>query len=974
MAHGVQSPARRPRGIAQFGAAARRLAAVGLILGTVVGVVLVSEIRDAPVAGAAEQTVEFNYTGGYQYFTVPNGTYTLRMTVAGGAGANGQGTNGGGAGGSGGQVTGTVPVTPGQVLTLWVGEGGASFGSGGRGNPSNDNWRGGSGGAFGGGASGNGGGGGAASYVYLGGDVTLVGAGGGGGGGSGCIAGYGGGSGGGNGAAGSSGSGLGAGGGGVADMPGTNGRDGSAGTALGGGGGGGGGGYRAGDGAGGGYAGCGGGGGGGGGTSFAAAGVTATAVASAGNAQSTNGRISIDLGPAGTTQSFTSTTSGDYQYFTVPAGVTSVQVTVAGGSGGAARSSPGYTGFPGGIGGSGGLVTATVPVTPGQVLSLWVGRGGQRGGVFVGPVHNVGGRGAQGNPDGSVFNGGNGGTCFGDPVSCTGWGEAGGGGSAGYVVANGVPVVVAGGGGGGGSTGANISSSDNGPGGNGGYGGSPAGPGERRDYKGFAGGAGGGTGNGSQNGGAGASNSNTSNATDGGPGGGGGGGCNAGGGGGAGSLYPATLGPIHTVTGGGGGGGASCVSPSATGVYHSTAGNQSAADADGNNGWIRIPYRLGTTTTISSSANPVDPGSAVTYTATVSGNVGGAVNFTSDGRDIAGCGTVAVRAGAGGSRQATCTTTDTYPGSHRVSANYLGDETYAPSSASLTQVVNGYPSTATLTSSANPATVGQSVTFELHGFSSIGTGTITFTANGSTIPGCDALPVGHRNTGGSAWYARCTTSSLSLGTHRVTGTYSGDALFARASGSVTQNVFGPLDRIVLSPQSATVSAGVGQTYRADGFDASGNSLGDVTARTTFSISPSGSCSGATCTPSAPGAHTVTGTNGTATATAQLNVVEIYFLVVHPRTARIRPGGSQTYWAEGFNRTFDSLGGVTSSTTFSIGPEGSCSGNVCTASMVGEHTVFGQSSIARGSATLQAPSRSRASRSHPSSSESRRAAG
>ncbi|HEX7134090.1 MAG TPA: Ig-like domain repeat protein, partial [Iamia sp.] len=716
---------------------------------------------------------------------------------------------------------------------------------------------------------------------------------------------------------------------------------------MGGGGGGGGGGYQSGTGGGGGFGGCGGGGGGGAGTSYAAPAATSTGFGSAENPQSADGWISIDLGPAGTTQTYTSTASGDYQTFTVPAGVTSLHITVAGGSGGAARSSPGSTGFKGGIGGSGGRVTATVPVTPGQVLSLWVGRGGQTGGTHVGPVHQVRGAGAQGNPAGSAYNGGNGGTCNGDPVSCTGLGDAGGGGSAGYVLAGGVPLVVAGGGGGGAATGGSTSATDNGPGGNGGRGGRPASPGERRDYKGFAGGAGGGTGNGNQNGSAGASSSNTANPTKGGPGGGGGGGCDAGGGGGVGSLYPATFGPLHTITGGGGGGGgSSCVAPAATGVYYTTAGNQSATDSDGNAGWISISYRQATTTTISSSANPAAPGTAVTYTATVSAG-GGVVNFTSDGRDIAGCGRAVVHPG-----QATCTTTDTFPGSHPIAATYLGDETHAPSSASLTQLIDGYANTATLTSSDNPASVGQAITFELTGFASTGTGTVSFTAGGTTIAGCGPMPVSHRSSGGAAWFATCTTSSLALGSHTVTGTYSGDALFAPATSSITQGVFGPLDRIVLSPQSSTVSLGTGQTYRAQGFDAAGNDLGDVTSTTTFSIGPDGSCGGATCSPANEGAHTVTATNGPATATAALDAVQIYFVVVHPREARIRPGASQTYWAEGFNRFFDSLGDVTSSTTFSIGPDGSCTGNVCTASEVGDHTVRGVDGIASGAASLQ----------------------
>lgn len=995
----------------------------------------------ANVAAAAEQNVTFNYTAGYQYFTVPNGVHNVRITASGAAGANGQGTNGGGTGQSGGQATGTVTVIPGQVLTLWVGQGGSVGGGGGLGNPANDNWRGGGGGAYSGGESGNGGGGGAATYVYANGNVTLVGGGGGGGGGSGCVAGYPGGGGGGGGYPGSGGiegTGLGAGAGGATGAGGTNGANGNFGTALGGGGGGGGGGYTSGTGGGGGYSGCGGGGGGGGGTSFADPSVSTTSFASVGNPQSANGQILVDLGPAGTTQTFTATTAGDYQYFTVPAGVNSLQITVAGASGGSGKPTP-ISANPAGAGGSGGLVSGTVSVSPGQVLSLWVGHGGQEGGVYVVPLQVLGGAGGQGDPAGSNFNGGNGGTCTVDPGSCTGWGDAGGGGSAGYVSVNGAPVLVAGGGGGGG---ANGGSSDSfgvtGAGGAGGLGGNPSTTGVSPPYNGFTGGAGGSTGLASSDGGTGADttgNGNGPGTTDGGSGGGGGGGYTAGGGGGAGGIYFSNF--LNFMGGGGGGGGTSYVAPSVAGASFSAAANGTGTDASGNNGSITISYRQGTTTRVAASQNPVDPQQALIYTATVSGgDGGGTIDFTADNQDITGCTAVPLSTGSGGSGQATCTTSGTYPGSHPIRAYYSGDQTFSPSSGSLTEVVNGYASTATISSSANPAAVGQAVTFELTSFASIGSGTVTFKADGSTLTGCGSIPVSHRNTSGEAWYADCTTSSLSPGPHAITGAYSGDALFAPASASLTQNVHGSLDHMVLSPGSAKISQGGAQTFRVEGYDASGDDLGDVTAQATFSIDPDGSCSAATCTASAPGPHTVTATIGpinattglvvtttaritlspafteqdspasqtyrvegydaagndlgdvtvdttftvtssngfcagatcyvrqpgpqtvtgndggvTATAQIQVDVAPDYYLVLSPQTASIAQGGSQTYKAEGYDPAGNDVGDLTSRATFSIGPDGSCSGATCTPATAGDHTVTAIHAYSQGTATL-----------------------
>jgi outer membrane protein assembly factor BamB len=162
----------------------------------------------------------------------------------------------------------------------------------------------------------------------------------------------------------------------------------------------------------------------------------------------------------------------------------------------------------------------------------------------------------------------------------------------------------------------------------------------------------------------------------------------------------------------------------------------------------------------------------------------------------------------------------------------------------------------------------------------------------------------------------------------------------------------PLDHLVLSPSSATITAGGSQTYTAEGFDASNNSLGDVTSGTTFTVSGTGSCTGASCTATVPGDHTVTGTDGSATGTATLhvNAGPLDHLVLSPSSATITAGGSQTYTAEGFDASNNSLGDVTSATTFIV-IGGSCSGASCTATVPGDHTVTGTDGSATGTATL-----------------------
>jgi Right handed beta helix region len=162
-----------------------------------------------------------------------------------------------------------------------------------------------------------------------------------------------------------------------------------------------------------------------------------------------------------------------------------------------------------------------------------------------------------------------------------------------------------------------------------------------------------------------------------------------------------------------------------------------------------------------------------------------------------------------------------------------------------------------------------------------------------------------------------------------------------------------LDHIVISPANGTIAAGGLQAYAAEGFDVSNNSLGNVTAFTTFSISPDGTCTGASCTATAAGPHTVTANNAGMTNTATLTVTAgaLDHLALSPASTAIPAGGSQVYTAEGRDQHDNSLGDVTSSTTFVIAPEGSCSGATCTGSASGVHTVTANHAGKTGTASL-----------------------
>jgi hypothetical protein len=117
--------------------------------------------------------VTYNYTGGIQTFTVPNGVNSITATIAGAqGGAGGWTAINGGTAGAGGITSGTINVTPGQILYIVVG------GQGSNGIQVTDGYA---------HYSGTGGGGGGKSWISLSSsfdsNVLLV-AGGGGGGGS----------------------------------------------------------------------------------------------------------------------------------------------------------------------------------------------------------------------------------------------------------------------------------------------------------------------------------------------------------------------------------------------------------------------------------------------------------------------------------------------------------------------------------------------------------------------------------------------------------------------------------------------------------------------------------------------------------------------------------------------------------------------------------------------------------------------
>jgi peptidoglycan/xylan/chitin deacetylase (PgdA/CDA1 family) len=315
---------------------------------------------------------------------------------------------------------------------------------------------------------------------------------------------------------------------------------------------------------------------------------------------------------------------------------------------------------------------------------------------------------------------------------------------------------------------------------------------------------------------------------------------------------------------------------------------------------------------------------------------GGSQSYTAEGFDAAGndLGNVTAQttfsiSPDGSCQEATCTATKA--GEHTVAATDGGLSDQA--SLSVTAGSLGHIVISPKTAST---TAGESQPYTAAGFDRYG----------NSLGDATAQTTFSISPDGSCQEATCIAKSA--GKHTVTATDGG------VSDEATLSVAaGPLDHIVISPQSATITAGASEPYTAAGFDRYGNSLGDVTAQTTFSISPNGSCQEATCQAHIQGAHTVTGTDGTATGEAGLTVTAgtLDHLVVSPKSGQIAAGESQAYTAEGFDAAGNDLGDVTAQSTFTISPDGTCVGAFCGASNNGIHTVTATDGTASGEATL-----------------------
>jgi Big-like domain-containing protein/VCBS repeat protein len=198
-----------------------------------------------------------------------------------------------------------------------------------------------------------------------------------------------------------------------------------------------------------------------------------------------------------------------------------------------------------------------------------------------------------------------------------------------------------------------------------------------------------------------------------------------------------------------------------------------------------------TTTAVTSSANPSTFGQAVTLSASIQtafgGNATGTITFL-DGTTALGTATVS-------SNAAQLSLSSLSAGSHSITARYNGDTNFSGStSTALAQTVNQASTTTGIASSLNPSAFGQSVVFTVTVQPSSGTaatGTVTF------LDG--AISLGSAAVSGNS--AQLAVSGLSLGSHSVTASYSGNANLSASVSSV----------LVQTVNQATTATGIGSS-------------------------------------------------------------------------------------------------------------------------------------------------------------------
>ena len=218
-----------------------------------------------------------------------------------------------------------------------------------------------------------------------------------------------------------------------------------------------------------------------------------------------------------------------------------------------------------------------------------------------------------------------------------------------------------------------------------------------------------------------------------------------------------------------------------------TIGASYAGDTDftSASGSSPLPVQAAATSTVvGSSANPGPINQPITYTATVTvtppgtGTPTGTLSFSDGATPIVACQSLPLPATA--PFRAQCQQTYTTGTGHSISASYSGDTNYAASSGGLSETLQLFGTTTTI-SGPTTSTYGQPVSFTATvtpdpGSGADPSGTVSFTDNGTLSLGSVLV-----STTAGVTTAVLNTSTIPAGSNSISATYSGDSTFGTSS-------------------------------------------------------------------------------------------------------------------------------------------------------------------------------------------------
>lgn len=267
--------------------------------------------------------------------------------------------------------------------------------------------------------------------------------------------------------------------------------------------------------------------------------------------------------------------------------------------------------------------------------------------------------------------------------------------------------------------------------------------------------------------------------------------------------------------------------------------------------------RGATATSLATSADAAVFGQAVTLTASVAalGTGGPAPTGVVTFRDGA---TVLGTAGLAPGGTATFTTAALAVGDHSLAAEYGGDDNYTGSGGAHAVVVSPEPTALLLTSSLQPSTFGQQVTFTASIFPSgpgTPTGAVTF-LDGPAVLGTAPLAAGK---------ASLATASLDAGAHVISAQYPGDGAFAGSISAIVQVVGKAPTSTALASSPNPSAYGQPVALTASVSSAAGTPTGSVTfwdgASSLGTVALGGGAASLTSASLAVGSHLITAAYG-----------------------------------------------------------------------------------------------------------------